>query len=219
MTPTHPSRTETFLFTDIEGSARLWEEHRAAMGAALAAHDALLRTAVEDAGGIVVKTTGDGMLAAFDQCEAALAAAIEGQHALDRHSWPETGRLRVRMAIHSGTAEVRDDDFFGPTVNRVARLLAIGHGDQVLVSGASAALVAGSLPAGCELVDLGEHRLRDLDRPEQVFQLVAPGLRRTFPALRTSAEHPTNLRPQATSFVGRERELVTSRGCSPPAAS
>ena len=208
MTPTRPSRTETFLFTDIEGSARLWEEHRAAMGAALAAHDALLRTAVEDAGGTVVKTTGDGMLAAFDQCESALTAAIEGQHALDRHDWPETGRLRVRMAIHSGTAEVRDADFFGPTVNRVARLLAIGHGDQVLVSGASAALVAGSLPAGCELVDLGEHRLRDLDRPEQVFQLVAPGLRRTFPALRTSAEHPTNLRPQATSFVGRERELA-----------
>ncbi len=208
MTPTPPSRTETFLFTDIEGSTRLWEEHRAVMGVALAAHDALLRAAVEEAGGTVVKTTGDGMLAAFDHAESAVTAAIEGQHTLDRHDWPETGRLRVRMAIHSGSAEVRDADFFGPALNRVARLLAIGHGDQVLVSGASAALVAGGLPAGCELVDLGEHRLRDLDRPEQVFQLVAPGLRRAFPALRSSAEHSTNLRPQATSFVGRERELV-----------
>ena len=196
------------MFTDIEGSTRLWEEHRAAMGIALAAHDALLRAAVNEAGGTVVKTTGDGMLAAFDRAEAALTAAIAGQHALDHHDWPETGRLRVRMAIHTGSAEVRDADFFGPALNRVARLLAIGHGDQVLVSGASAALVAGSLPAGCELLDLGEHHLRDLDLPERVFQLVAPALRREFPALRTSAEHQTNLRLQATSFVGRERELA-----------
>ena len=208
MTPTPLSRTVTFLFTDIEGSTRLWEEHRAAMGVALAAHDVLLRTAVEGAGGTVVKTTGDGMLAAFDHTESAVTAAIEGQRSLDRHEWPETDRLRVRMAIHSGSAEVRDGDFFGPALNRVARLLAIGHGDQVLVSGTSAALVAGALPPGCELVDLGEHRLRDLDRPEQVFQLVAPGLRRAFPTLRTSSEHPTNLRPPATSFVGRERELA-----------
>jgi predicted ATPase len=178
------------------------------MGVALAAHDSLLRSAVEGAGGTIVKTTGDGMLAAFDHAEAALTASIDGQGALDRHEWPETGRLRVRMAIHSGSAEVRDGDFFGPALNRAARLLAIGHGDQVLVSGTTAGLVGGSLPAACELIDLGEHRLRDLDRSEHVYQLVAPGLRREFPPLRATSEHPTNLRPQATSFVGRERELA-----------
>ena len=112
------------------------------------------------------------------------------------------------MAIHSGSAEVRDGDFFGPALNRAARLMAIGHGGQVLVSGTTAALVADDLPPGSELVDLGEHRLRDLDRPEHVYQLVATGLRREFPPLRTSSEHPTNLRPQVTSFVGRERELA-----------
>ena len=194
--------------TDIEGSTRLWEHRRDAMVVALAAHDALLRSAVEEAGGAVFKTTGDGLLVAFDHAESAVAAAIAGQWALGGHEWPDTGRLRVRMALHSGSAEVRDDDFFGPTLNRLARLLAIGHGDQVLVSGATAGLVAGGLPPGCELVDLGEHGLRDLDRPEHVFQLAAPRLRREFPALRTASEHPTNLRAQATSFVGRDRELA-----------
>jgi predicted ATPase/class 3 adenylate cyclase len=194
--------------TDIEGSTRLWEERRAAMAVALEAHDALLRTAVEGAGGTVVKTTGDGLLAAFDRPEAAVSAALEGQRALDLHAWAETGPLRVRMAINSGSAEVRDGDFFGPALNRVARLMAIGHGGQVLVSDATRALVADDLAPPVELIDQGEHRLRDLDRAEHVYQLAAPGLRREFPALRTTAEHPTNLRPQVTSFVGRERELA-----------
>jgi predicted ATPase len=178
------------------------------MGIALAAHDSLLRTAVEHRDGTVIKTTGDGMVAAFDRAESAVIAALEGQQALDRHAWPATGRLRVRMAIHSGSAEIRDGDFFGPALNRVARLLAIGHGDQVLVSATTAALVADGPPETFELIDRGEHRLRDLDRPEHVYQLVAPGLRRDFPPLRTTSEHPTNLRPQVTSFVGRERELA-----------
>jgi len=202
------ARTATFLMTDIEGSTRLWEAQRAAMAEALEIHDALLRAAVEQAGGTVVKTTGDGLLAAFDRPEAGLTAAIEGQLALEDQRWPATGRLRVRMAIHSGSAEVRDGDFFGPTLNRVARLMAIGHGGQVLVSSSTSSLVADDLPPGCELVDLGEHRLRDLERPEDVYQLVAAGLRREFPPLRTIAGHATNLRPQVTSFVGRERELA-----------
>ena len=208
MTTAPVARTATFLLTDIEGSTRLWEERREAMAVALEAHDALLRTAVEQAGGSVVKTTGDGLLAAFDRPESALRAAIAGQQALGTHAWPETGPLRVRMAIHSGSAEVRDGDFFGPALNRAARLLAIGHGDQALVSGAAAVLMADGLPVECELIDLGEHRLRDLDRPEHVYQVVAPGLRREFPPLRTTSEHPTNLRAQGTSFVGRERELA-----------
>lgn len=194
--------------TDIEGSARLWEERRAAMAAALEAHDRLLRTAVEEAGGTLVKTTGDGLLAAFDRPEAAVRAALEGERALDQHAWAETGPLRVRMAINSGSAEIRDGDFFGPALNRVARLMAIGHGGQVLISESARALVVDDLAPQATLVDLGEHRLRDLDRAEHVYQLAAPGLRREFPPLRTSAEHPTNMRRQVTSFVGRERELA-----------
>jgi predicted ATPase/class 3 adenylate cyclase len=202
------ARTATFLMTDIEGSTRLWSEQRAAMAVALEAHDALLRTAVEQAGGWVVKTTGDGLLAAFDRPEAALTAAVEGQRALDHQGWAETGPLRVRMAINSGSADVRDGDYFGPALNRVARLMAIGHGGQVLVSDSTRALVVDDLAPPAELIDQGEHRLRDLDRAEHVYQLAAPGLRREFPPLRTTAEHPTNLRPQVTSFVGRERELA-----------
>jgi predicted ATPase/class 3 adenylate cyclase len=211
MTTSPAARTATFLLTDIEGSTRLWEEQRAAMSVALEAHDALLRAAVEQAGGTVVKTTGDGVLAAFDRPEAGLMAAVEAQRALERHAWPTTGPLRVRMAIHSGSAEVRDGDFFGPALNRTARLMAIGHGGQVLVSSTTSALVADDQATGSELVDLGEHRLRDLDRPEHVYQVVATGLRSEFPPLRAATGHPTNLRPQVTSFVGRERELAEVR--------
>jgi predicted ATPase/class 3 adenylate cyclase len=200
--------TATFLFTDIEGSTRLWEEQRDAMGRALEAHDRLLRLAVERSGGTVVKTTGDGMLAVFERPEAALLAAVDAQYALGQHAWPASEPLRVRMTIHSGSAEMRDGDFFGPALNRAARLLAIGHGGQVLVSGTTAGLVADDLPAGSELTDLGEHRLRDLDRPEHVYQLSAPGLVREFPPLRSSLRPPSNLPEQATSFVGRERELA-----------
>ena len=206
--PPTTTRTTTFLLTDIEGSTRLWEQRREAMAVALEVHDSMLRSVVESAGGTVVKTTGDGLLAAFDRPESAVGAALEGQHALDRHEWPGTGPLRVRMAIHSGSADVRDGDFFGPALNRVARLLAIGHGGQVLVSGATAILVADGLPPESELIDRGEHRLRDLHRSEHVYQLAAPGLRREFPPLRSAAPGETNLPVQVTSFVGRERELA-----------
>jgi predicted ATPase/class 3 adenylate cyclase len=200
--------TATFLFTDIEGSTRLWEEQHEAMGRALELHDRLLRGAVDRSGGTVVKTTGDGMIAAFERPAAALLAAIDAQRALDQHAWPLPEPLRVRMAIHSGSAETRDGDFFGPALNRAARLLAIGHGRQVLVSGSTAALVADDLPEASELVDRGEHLLRDLGRPEHVYQLVAAGLQREFPSLRSVAQHESNLPRQATSFVGRERELA-----------
>jgi predicted ATPase/class 3 adenylate cyclase len=212
MTTQPAARTATFLMTDIEGSTRLWEEQRSAMAVALEAHDAVLRAAVARAGGTIVKTTGDGILAVFDRPEGALAAAVEGQHALDGHPWPTHGPVRVRMAIHAGSAEVRDGDFFGPTLNRVARLMAIAHGGQVLVSSAAASLAADDLPPAWELIDLGEHRLRDLDRPEGVYQLVATGMRRDFPPLRATGGQPTNLRPPLTTFVGRERELADLRG-------
>ncbi len=192
--------------TDIAGSTRLWEEQREAMVGALASHDALLRTAVEDAGGTVFKTTGDGLLAAFERPGGAIRAAIAGQHALRAHAWPTSAPLRVRMAIHAGDAEVRDDDYFGPALNRVARVLAIGHGGQILVSAAAAALVADDLPPGATLLDSGEHTLRDLARPERIYQLTAPGLGSDFPPLRSGTAVPTNLPVELTTFIGRSRE-------------
>jgi predicted ATPase/class 3 adenylate cyclase len=204
------THTATFLMTDIAGSTRLWEEQREAMVVALASHDALLRAAVENAGGTVFKTTGDGLLAAFERPGAAVRAAVAGQRALQDHPWPTKTPILVRMAIHAGDAEHRRDDYFGPSLNRVARVLAIGHGGQVLVSAAAAALVADDLPAGATLLDRGEHHLKDLARAEHVYQLVAPGLMDAFPALRSGAA-PTNLPADLTTFIGRSREAAEIR--------
>jgi len=198
----------TFLLTDIAGSTRLWEEHGDAMGGALATHDELLRSAITTNGGVVVKTMGDGMLAVFSDARAAVEAALSAQRGLRDIAWGPTGPLRVRMAIHSGTAESREGDFFGQALNRDARILAIGHGGQVLLSAAAAALTRERLPDGAELLDLGSHRLRDLDRPEQVFQLAAPDLPREFPVLRSLSTRRSNLPIPLTSFVGRQRELA-----------
>jgi predicted ATPase/class 3 adenylate cyclase len=201
------STFKTFLITDIEGSTRLWEQHGSVMGAALEVHDRLLRNAIDGAGGSLVKTTGDGMLAVFDDPVAAVTTALAGQRALRDSPWGATGPLRVRMALHSGTAESREGDFFGPALNRDARILAIGHGGQVLTSAATAILARDRLPGSVELRDLGSHRLRDLDRPEQVFQVVVADLQQDFPALRSLSTRRSNLPVQLTSFVGREREL------------
>ena len=197
----------TFLITDIEGSTRLWEEHATAMAAALAVHDALLRGAVQGRAGTVIKTTGDGLLAVFESAAAAVGAALDAQRAIRDADWGEIRVLRVRMAVHSGTAEVRDGDYFGPSLNRSARILAIGHGGQILASAMTAALAGDGLAADVELRDLGSHRLRDLDRPEQIFQVAVPDLPREFPSLRSLSTRRTNLPVQLTSFVGREREL------------
>ncbi|HYN70021.1 MAG TPA: AAA family ATPase, partial [Candidatus Eisenbacteria bacterium] len=196
----------TFLLTDIEGSTRRWEEQADAMGAALAVHDRLLRSAIESSDGTVIKTTGDGMLAVFNEPVAAVAAALLAQRSLRDAAWGPTGALRVRIAIHSGTAESRDGDFFGPALNRDARILAIGHGGQILLSAAAAVLTRDRLPADVELVDLGSHRLRDLDRPEQVFQVRVADLPRDFPPLLSLSATRSNLPVQLTSFVGREQE-------------
>jgi predicted ATPase/class 3 adenylate cyclase len=198
----------TFLITDIEASTRLWEEHSDAMGAALAVHDRLLRAAIESNSGAVVKTMGDGMLAVFDDPLAAVAAALEAQRALGAVDWGATGPLRVRMAIHSGAAEARDGDFFGPALNRDARILAIGHGGQILLSAVASVLTRERLPANIELLDLGPQRLRDLDRPEQVFQVAVADLQRAFPPLRSLSARRSNLPVALTSFIGREREIA-----------
>lgn len=202
------SGLSTFLLTDIEGSTRLWEEQPEAMGPALATHDRLLREAIAAANGLVVKTTGDGVLAVFDDPVAGVRAALTAQRSLRDVPWGATGPLRVRMAIHAGAAESREGDFFGPALNRDARILAIGHGGQILLSAVAAVLARDGLPAGVELLDRGSHRLRDLDRPEQVFQVDVADLPRDFPPLRSMSTRRTNLPLQLTSFVGREKEVA-----------
>ena len=169
-----PSGTVTFLFTDIEGSTRLWEKHPGTMRAALARHDEVLRSAIEASSGQVVKTTGDGFHAAFATATDAVEAAVAAQLALVAEVWAETGSLRVRMGIHTGEAQHREGDYYGPAVNRAARIMRVGHGGQVLVSGATAELLRDTLPAGGDLVDLGSHRLRDLDRPGGVVPTRPP---------------------------------------------
>ena len=188
-----PSGTVTFLFTDIEGSTRRWEADADAMRAALEAHDEVLRAAVEVNGGWLFKHTGDGVCAAFASGRAAVDAAVGAQRLL---------QLPVRMGIATGEAEQRGDDYFGPALNRAARVMAVGHGGQVLVSISTA-----GLGTGFDLLDLGEHRLRDLSGVEHLFQVCGEGLATAFPPLKTVNVVPGNLPMQTTSFVGRGEEL------------
>jgi len=201
-----PSGTVTFLFTDIEGSSRLWEQHSGAMNGALARHDEILRTAIEDNHGHVVKTTGDGFHAAFATAEHAVLAALTGQLELGREPWELPAPLLVRMGVHTGPAEQRDGDYYGPTVNRAARLMSVAHGGQIVVSLATEELARERVGHEPGLLDLGEHHLRDVGRPERVFQVTHPDLRPTFPPLNSLAAGRGNLPSQLSSFVGREAE-------------
>jgi predicted ATPase/class 3 adenylate cyclase len=204
-----PTGTVTFLFTDLEGSTRLWEEHPDSMRAALARHDELLDAAIAGRGGHVVKTTGDGFLAAFGDAADAVGAAVDAQLALADEPWADTGALKVRMGVHSGAAELRDGDYHGTTLNRAARLMAVGHGGQILVSLVTNELIRG---AGVDLLDLGSHALRGLAEPEHVFQVVHPGLETEFPPLESldaaDRSPPSNLPVPLDRFVGRANELV-----------
>jgi predicted ATPase/class 3 adenylate cyclase len=202
-----PSGTVTFLATDIEGSTRRWEEDEAAMRDALARHDGIIRTAVGIHGGNVFKHTGDGMLAVFASAGDAIAAAVRAQRDLRGAAWGSSP-LAVRMAIHSGETHERDGDYFGPTLNRVARLLGVAHGEQILISGAAAALALDHPANAVDLVDVGEHRLRDLDRPERVFQACSAGLRRDFPPLRAAASELRGFPATRTRIIGRDRLLA-----------
>ncbi|UCG24357.1 MAG: hypothetical protein JSW55_19925 [Chloroflexota bacterium] len=206
---TWPTGAVTFLFTDIEHSTPLWDRHRSAMRPALAEHDALLKAAVESNAGVLVKTTGDGLMAAFISPSSALGAALDAQKALQEATWSALApdRIRVRMGLHTGEAELRAGDYYGTAVNRAARLMSVGHGGQVLVSGTTARIIEGNLPDDVGLADLGEYRLRGLSRPTQVLQVVAPFLHRDFPPLRTGQATKDNLPPPLTDFVGRELEL------------
>src|SRR5438552_2762097 len=218
-----PSGTVTFLFTDIEGSATLAQRYPGAWSSALARHDAILRAAATHHGGRVIKVIGDAFQVAFTAAPDAVAAATEAQRALHLEPWGETGPIRVRMGLHTGAAEVRDadDGDTGPgdgvqpdydaylTLTRVQRVMSAAHGEQVLLTQATAELVRDNLSPDAVLRDLGEHRLKSLVRPEHVFQLTVPGLPSDFPPLNTLGSRPNNLPRQLTRFIGRETELTS----------
>jgi class 3 adenylate cyclase/DNA-binding CsgD family transcriptional regulator len=206
-----PEGTVTFLFTDLEGSARPLQVHPDAYRDAVRRHHALLREAVEAHGGVVFEKVGDAVYAAFAQATDAVAAALAGQLALRREDWGAVGELRARMGVHSGEAERQEAHYFGAPLYRCARLMAAAHAGQIVLSGATAELVRDALPEGETLRDLGEHRLKDLVRPERVFQLGAPSLPADFPALRVADERPTNLPAQRNAFVGRPRAPRAAR--------
>ena len=206
-----PTGTVTFLFTDIQGSAQRWASHRAAMPAALQRHDAILRTAIETNGGAVFKTVGDGYCAAFARAADAVAATLAVQRELSGQDFSEVEGIAVRMALHTGPAHERGGDYLGPTVDRTARILEIGHGGQVLLSIDCEVQVRDLRASGLTFVDLGLHRLRDLAAPEHLFQLGAPDLPSTFPELRSLNVLSNALSPQITPLVGRHKELVAIR--------
>ncbi len=208
---TFPTGNVTFLFTDIEGSSRLWEANAAAMGPALALHDRILRTAVLTHRGVVFKTVGDAFCAVFNEAPDAVAAATAAQRQWAATDWETGPPLKVRVAIHTGVAELREADYFGPTLNRVARILAAGHGGQTLLSLATEQLAHDRLPADVQLQDLGENRLKDLARPERIFELKIDGLAAQFPPLRSLEQYPNNLPVQLTTFIGRETEVAAVR--------
>ncbi len=207
-TQTLPTGTITFLFTDLENSTDLWEKFPEEMKTALARHDAILKAAVQREGGYIVKTTGDGLHAAFPSAINGVNCVLASQLALNAESWGETGPLRVRMALHSGAAELRDGDYYGSVVNRSARIMGAASGEQILISGSTADLIHDQLPGEVTLLDLGRHHLRGLNRPERLYQLLHPGLPAEFPALKTQGTIPNNLPAEATSFIGRTRDLA-----------
>jgi len=208
------SGTVTFLFTDIESSTRLWEQYPGAMKAGLARHYALLQAAVAAHKGQLVEYTGDGLVAVFRTGVEGVTAALAAQQALSAEAWPglEPDVIRVRMGLHTGEAEFQGGMYAGPVLNRAARLMSAAHGGQVLLSMTTAEVVRDRLPGQAALLDLGEHRLKDLVRSEHIHQLVHPDLPDHFPPLRSLSTFPNNLPVQLTSFIGRQNELLAVKG-------
>lgn len=200
-------QTYTFVFTDIEGSTRLWEQFPEAMDSALELHDRLMRDAFNEFGGHIFKTVGDMFCVAFANPVQAVSACFAAQKRLAETQFGAVGDIRVRMGIYTGTARARDNDYFGTALNRVSRLMSAGHGQQVLVSAPTAEFVSTELPDGCTLLELGPHQLRDVERPEVIFQLCHQALRAEFPPLRTLDATPNNLPRELSTFVGRESEI------------
>jgi predicted ATPase/class 3 adenylate cyclase len=206
-----PTGTVTFLFTDIEGSTRLWEQHPQAMAGALARHDAIMRQAIRAADGVVYKVIGDAFQVAFPTAPMACAAALAAQRGLTSEAWGVVGAVPVRMALHSCAAVPEDGDYRTGALNRLGRLLGVVHGGQIVLSRSTADLAYETLPPEVTLRDLGEHHLRDL-RPEHLFQVVSPDLPADFPPLKSLDRRPHNLPVQPTALIGRENELVTICG-------
>src|ERR1700730_14485738 len=204
---TLPTGTVTFLFSDIEGSTQRWEQHREVMQAAIERHDEILRREIETNHGYVFKTVGDAFCAAFGRAEDAITAAIDAQRKLAKEDFTNVDGLRVRMGLHMGEAVERRGDYFGPDVNRVARLMSIGHGGQVLISNDVQRQVEDNLPSGVLFVDLGLRRLKDLTQPEKVWQLTIAGLPAEFPPLNSLDARPNNLPVQVNALLGRESDL------------
>jgi predicted ATPase/class 3 adenylate cyclase len=217
--PDLPTGTVTFLFTDVEGSTKLWERHPEAMQAALTRHDALLRAAVEANHGRIIKTTGDGLHGVFASAADAAQAVLAGQRALLAEPWPAAAPLRVRMALHTGEADLRAGDYYGPALNRAARLMAVASGGQSLISQSTAAVLHDRLPPQAGLRDLGEHSLKDLARPERIFQLTAPDLPADFPGLKSLNAAPSLSQApvERGELIGRgpQVELITELLCRP----
>ncbi len=206
-----PTGTVTFLLTDVEHSTASWESAPELMAKAISRHYEILADAVGSHRGVrpVEQGEGDSIVAAFSRGVDAVAAALDAQQRLARETWPEGVDLRVRMALHTGDAQLRDAfNYYGPTVIRTARLRALAHGGQTIASRATRDLVTDGMPPGASWRDLGSHRLKDLGRPEHVFQLCHVELPDTFPALASLDATRNNLPAQLTTFVGRERELV-----------
>jgi len=207
MTNDLPTGTVTFLFTDIEGSTELWERFPESMSGALARHDGIVRDTIVAHGGHVFKEVGDGIYGAFASAPRAVAAALAVQRALQLEEWVTNEPLRVRVALHAGEARPREGDYYGRVLNRTARILAAGHGGQILLSQAVERLTSASFPEGVALRDLGERSLKDLTDPERLFQLVADDLPTEFPPLRTLDVRPHNIPAQTSPLIGREEEI------------
>lgn len=202
-----PTGMVTFMFTDIEGSTSLWDAHPEVMRKALARHDSLMHETIASANGHVFKTVGDAFCAVFSTARDAVSAALSAQEALATERWPEEAPIKVRIALHTGVVEIQGGDYFGPPLNRVARLLSTAYGGQTLTSLATCELSRDALPHGASLHDLGVHRLKDLARPERIFELQHHDRRRKFPPIKTLSTHPNNLPQQLTSFIGRAKEI------------
>ena len=198
--------------TDVETSTRLWEANPDVMGAAVERHDALIAAAVERNDGVLIRSKGEGdsTFSVFAKASDAVAAAVDAQRALQSEAWPRDLDIRVRAALYTGAAELRDRDYYGTTPNRAARLRAVAHGGQTICSEATERMLAGRCPEGVALVDLGLHRLRDLARAERVFQICHEDLRGEFPPL-LSLGVRQNLPASRTNFVGRADDLIAVR--------
>jgi predicted ATPase/class 3 adenylate cyclase/DNA-binding CsgD family transcriptional regulator len=205
-----PEGTVTFLLTDLQGSTQAWEKQPGAMRSAMARHDAILAGTVRDHAGVLVEAgrEGDSVLAVFKTAGAAAAGALDIQKSFAGESWPEGLELKLRVALHTGEAQLRQGHYFGPALNRCARLLAICHPGQILLTKATESMLADELPPGAELQDLGLHRLKDLARPEQVFQLKELASSIEFPPIRSPLHEQTNLPRYLDTFIGRSAELT-----------